>query len=523
MKNYSLFLILTIITCGMLSCDEEEFLKEKPRDVLTADNLFVNPAGFENGLNAIYAQIRDERDGYGYSNMRSVFAVVSTDAYYISRFAPLDIMFEQFGNYLNSNSYGLNQNWVWLYAIINSANMIIERSDDNGIEWNSQNQKNGIIAQAKFFRAWAYRHLTYCWGDVPLKLDESKGGDVKTDWQRTSVSKVREIMEEDWLFAEQHLPDMQPAPGRISKAVAQHYLSELYLTIGEPEKGEIKALAAVENPNFKLITERYGVNKNKPGVPFMDQFYRENIFHNKGNTEVLWAFPYSKNTSGTALGSRMRRVWMSRYSAIPGVSINTEWGRGTAFLAITDFALNLYEEGDDRGSIYAIHRFVIKDNGDTVFTRLADSPEPLADNYRPSTQKWNDGDPDDPSAGNGFYPQPYLRLAETYLLLAEAQHLQNKNELAAETLNIIRRRSNASEINASQVTIDFILDERVRELLTEEHRRYTLLRMGKWLERTKLYNTQSGPVIAEHNKLWPIPQEVIDANLDAEFPQNPGY
>ena len=94
---------------------------------------------------------------------------------------------------------------------------------------------------------------------------------------------------------------------------------------------------------------------------------------------------------------------------------------------------------------------------------------------------------------------------------------------AAETINIIRRRSNASDIGASDVNIDFILDERSRELFNEEYRRYTLLRTGKWLERTRAHNFFGGERISERDTLFPIPQSVIDANLTSPMPQNPGF
>jgi hypothetical protein len=117
----------------------------------------------------------------------------------------------------------------------------------------------------------------------------------------------------------------------------------------------------------------------------------------------------------------------------------------------------------------------------------------------------------------------YLRLAETYLLLAEAQFKQGKLAQAAEAINVVRRRAGASEITPAQVTLAFILDERSRELVTEEHRRYTLLRTGTWLDRTKRFNPLSGPPIVARDTLLPIPQSVIDANLSRPLPQNPGF
>ncbi|KKK55476.1 hypothetical protein LCGC14_3074180, partial [marine sediment metagenome] len=52
---------------------------------------------------------------------------------------------------------------------------------------------------------------------------------------------------------------------------------------------------------------------------------------------------------------------------------------------------------------------------------------------------------------------------------------------------------------------------------------YTLLRYGKWFERTQMHNAVAGPNITDRDKLFPIPQDVIDANLTTEMRQNPGY
>jgi hypothetical protein len=119
--------------------------------------------------------------------------------------------------------------------------------------------------------------------------------------------------------------------------------------------------------------------------------------------------------------------------------------------------------------------------------------------------------------------QVYLRLADTYLLKAEAEFKLGRSQDAANTLNIIRRRSNASEITSAQVNLDFILDERSRELFLEEHRRWTLLRTHKFLERTMAYNKNGGQNLSARDTIYPIPQSVIDANLTKEMPQNPGY
>jgi hypothetical protein len=78
-------------------------------------------------------------------------------------------------------------------------------------------------------------------------------------------------------------------------------------------------------------------------------------------------------------------------------------------------------------------------------------------------------------------------------------------------------------VNEADINIDFILDERSRELVFEEHRRWTLLRTGKWLERVRKYNKNGGQLITERDTVFPLPQVVIDANLTRPMQQNPGW
>jgi hypothetical protein len=116
-----------------------------------------------------------------------------------------------------------------------------------------------------------------------------------------------------------------------------------------------------------------------------------------------------------------------------------------------------------------------------------------------------------------------MRLAETYLLRAEAYLGKGDKVNAASDINVVRTRAKASPVDPAKVDINYILDERARELAGEEPRRLTLSRVGLLYERVVKYNAVSKASIKPHNNLLPIPQNAIDANSGAELKQNPGY
>jgi hypothetical protein len=134
------------------------------------------------------------------------------------------------------------------------------------------------------------------------------------------------------------------------------------------------------------------------------------------------------------------------------------------------------------------------------------------------------------TGGKTYTDQYFYRLAEAYLLRAEAYVNLGKNAEAAADINVLRTRAQGKPVTAEQMSIDFILDERRRELVCEEKRRLTLARTGKLAERIKKYNPYfSAQHSADkkdydaHFDLFPVPLSAIQANKDGELKQNPGY
>jgi hypothetical protein len=346
----------------------------------------------------------------------------------------------------------------------------------------------------------------------------------------------------DLQFGVDHLNMRDENQALVSGAFASHYLAETYLAMGEYAKAETAARKLCEGTDFQLITERFGVNANKPGVAFMDIF--ANPFYKDGNNEVLFILlnvEPEKVSFGSQPASYLRNMWQTYYSkddVIKKLDLDVfhtyNGGKGAGRYSITAPALSWYEAGDDRFSEYAIKKTLVMPNSAGVLqtVRTTSTEHTITegkydlDNYLwPSTRKWEWVNPlaAQASSSDQYNSIIYLRLADTYLVLAEALFMQGKMDDAAIWINKVRARSHATPITGADVTIDFILDERSRELITEEHRRHALIRTGRLVERVQWYNDFAGPTIANAPALFPIPQSVIDANTGRKMIQNPGY
>jgi starch-binding outer membrane protein, SusD/RagB family len=544
MKMYLKIIVILIISIIIYGC-ESSVLDEKPPHLITAETLYTSVEGLETGLNGAYSIVRREHGG-GINFYAQMFqsGTDNLTANWNQGFN-LAVGTSWGGNNHPSNNY-FPRVFNWLYELINATNTIIYRAELNLPE---STDRQRIIAEARAIRAWAYRHLSFSWGDVPLALNESQGSTIRTDWERDPVLEVRKQIIADLLFAEKHITVEPSLPGRLTKGAVQHYLAEMYLVLKKPDSTLYWAEKAINNPAYTLITDRYGVNINQPGVPFSDMFQDGNRNREEGNSEALWVWQFAYNIPGGGSGAETRADHLGRYMdmVVNGITplqiTHDRGGRGKSYTAPTKFAIELYGPNDDRGSNHILRKFLILRDaagnapypadrlpsgyqyGDTIwFNWNVDlSPQTWRQASWPYSRKVEGTDPNNVTMSPNYENYIALRLADTYLLKAEAEYLLGRPGDAAETINVIRRRSNAGDITAADVNIDFILDERSRELFLEEHRRYTLLRTGKWYERTKAHNKFGGQHITLRDTLFPIPQIVIDANITRVMPQNPGF
>jgi hypothetical protein len=430
--------------------------------------------------------------------------------------------------------------WSWAYQMINNANTIIKNIENPNLSITmAQVNKNSINAEARFFRAYAYNTLATLFGRVPVITEPVSNG--RTDFVRASLDSVNALIVDDLTYAATNLPTIDNVKsnskgklyGRANKAMAQQLLAEAYLRMGKNDLAEAQCKAIISSGKFNLITARYGVKTTQPGDPFSDMFVYGNQRYAQGNKEAIWVLELENisNVVGGYTGApQQRRNWGAAYYQISNMVIcDSLGGRGIGRLRLTDYVVyGLYGPTDMRNSENNLrHRFYYNTSGQADYGKQV--PYTGADTIfkiAPHTTKWYQFDPNDVFGFAMVKDFILMRLGETYLLMAEAQFKQGKLADAAASLNVIRARANATPVTAAQVTMDFILDERVRELLAEENRRMTLMRTGTLVDRTKKYNTQTiNPVIgiSAKNLLLPIPQSERDLNKDAVLEQNTGY
>lgn len=529
---------LTII--GSTGCSD--FLDESMKSTDGPDRLYNSSYGFEVASVGLYTLARDEYNTWGGNAFTHGQACiyeafqVATDIVFVGKQQDGSLTpFEKL-SYTPSTTF-VTSCWNCGYGLIASCNELLDYAEDN-TNWDAEGDKELYQATARFFRAYAYRTLVYLYGDVPY-VDKIES-EFRVDFTRTPKAEVLEKMIEDLTFAAQYLPadPDQVETGKLTKWAAKHYLAEVYLMAGKYAEAEQAAQEVIDSGYFHLMTTRFGAYASEAGDAFYDMFQENNQNRTSGNMETVWVMQLEYNTEGGggAYVDWTRRAWNPRYwdTAIandeftPLLLCDSLGGRGLAQIQPLTWWIedtpDFYDASDIRNSEYNIKRHWYYNDPDRpeTYGKQVTITQALRDNSRvyPVITKFFYGKTDDdPTYTGNNKDRMKIRLAETYLFKAEACIRQDKTQEAADAINEVRKRAGATQISASQATMDFLLDERIRELVGEEQRRFTLQRTGKHVERVSKYNSKVTG-FTEKNLLWPIPQSVIDSNTGAEFPQN---
>lgn len=566
-KNYIYIKVIVIFITVFFyfSCNEELFLEEIPVDFYSPENSYVSYEDFEAAIFNLHGSFREEfYDGTSVYGAPRIF-YHGTDFCVSQQGLGINPNYAAFTVPTSNHIY--NAVWRPAYKIIYDANVVIERSVGEQSEL-TESEIQEIQGEARFFRGYAYKMLANLYGGVPITLEEIKS--PNRDYVRVSRAEVYQQAAADLQFASEHLPDIDGSrQTRINRLAALHVLAEVFISLEQWGDAIAAASNVIDHPNVGLMMDRFGSRSADPemgGDVFWDLFRQGNQNRNSGNTEAIWVQQWEYNVPGGGPGGPrwirffVPRLWQASIANNDGGSVpivpgpNTYWhGRGGGFMRQTNyFYYTIWEksgwEEDIRNSEYNMIRdiqvnnpasdhngkWVIKDNLPLALVAATDTlrdwfPAVLGKSSDPGSHPreiWLDEEGNLPSSPEAYvtYRDEYtIRLAETYLLRAEAYLGLGDQTNAANDLNIIRSRAKAPPVDPAAVDIDYILDERLRELHIEEFRLLTLTRLGKLVERAKLYNKLGGDTWQNHHNLWPIPFSEIEKNMEGHLEQNPGY
>jgi hypothetical protein len=538
-----------VLIIGTQSCSD--LLTEKV--ISNIGNDYINtPKGLNDAVNAAYST---NRSWYGTERGMN-FTIFGTDSYTNGADGSWKFMNTYTTDFDTRNGH-VAELWNDFYLGINTCNAIIERSVKvAGLVDAIKKQR---VAEAKFIRAHHYFILTQLFGGVDLRLTETIAP-TKDVTRSTVAAQYAQIIKD----LSEAIPDLEAKAksadyGRVTRAVAEHLLGKVYLTkatsIAKAGDDYAKAIA-----NLKNVIANYGITL----LPNFADVHRQG---NEMNNEVIWSIQYTRDPLTNAGGNNAHVFFGMEYDVLPGMQRDTENGRPFKRYMPTKYTLDVVfndRENDSRykktfkdtylsnkpgtynTSFDLTKKTVTYATGDTAiylpgFEMSVEErakkkyqvlvPSRYDERIFLAINKHFDGGRIDRTQFEGGRDFIAFRLADTYLMLAEAQYFSNLKADAAATYNVIRRRAawpgkeGNMSVKAEDLTIDFVMDERERELLGEQSRWLDLARWGNLIERVKKFNPQGAPFIKPHHVLRPIPQLQIDrvTGNAASFPQNPGY
>ena len=674
MKKYIVILLAAVLA---VSCNDNLFLEERTYEDDT-NSFFKNQQSIEIALASAYSEVQymvfgNQRGGSDHNWMLFGLGLDS--------FAPTggNTHFSNWGLLTDDSGYARHYG-EYMYKLSNRANIVVDMIDENPeIEYTSEEVKNNLRAEAVFLRAWAFRVIAGMFGQV--LYSEHMTTEARYDNELIGREAAWEKLAVDFEYAEKNLPATPRLMGTVTKAAAAHYLSEVYLCLGEFQKAEQAASRVIDKTdgNYQLMITRFGNRKDQAvdrygnslaapqgaywdlfrssGKTKIGEFASDSNPNDPENREAIWVAqidytvgqdnwtlggsgdswwrmhkPVLESTfapwipmggkNGQRKGSDGKNYYVFTADAVcfpagvapagagdPPAAVDGEdlAGRKLAYNISTRIdSLACRAQGNGAATSLGLlpSEFVQRPAGD-ILGSYWDDPNDFRgsevmiqrDYYTPSGKKWSEvkkqvwarvaaglydvtaGDTvnitprfwkfsDDRhlfDAGNAYYDTDWymIRIAETYLLRAEARLAQGNKAGAAQDINVLRSRAGAKACSAGDINIDYILDERVRELFGEEQRWVTLSRLScnpkatyiadcyptqnttssnTFYERVRKYGfgyenedrgreaytdamgkTRHRPNIKPHNYLLPIPIQIIQSNKDKKIDQNPGY
>lgn len=494
-NKYIISLILVVTQIVFFGCDS--FLEPEAKGFINPASFFKNEADAEAAVLSGYRTFGSDIPGSFGWHRDFVFEVMHDD--FIVR-----------PNVYNLNNVGRDSEFIdftptrgpieWGFynvGIINTFSWAIDGI--SGIE--DFARKNELIAEAKFLRAYNYFIMVRLFGGLPVIEKSLVNADEASNIPRKSKEEVYDLIIRDLTAGTSDLPPTNMA-GRPTKYSAMGLLSQVYLTLGQWSDAASWAKKVINESDRILL----------PSVWDPFNAYEENT------AESLFEIQYKLEVQrANQVGNWPRGIGVN---SDQDYFLGPNWG---GIYVATNDLLSDFEEGDIRREMIATQ--VTRDNGEVCYFN-ADN---LVPNYpiKRVSRKYINGEE---ANNNSSYNFIALRLAEIYLIAAEAENEANGPVNALQYINPIRNRaglpnlqdSNPAAANSQDAFRTAVRKERRTELFDERVRYFDLLRWGTLVERVKAVKPNAQ--IQPHHVLWPIPQYVFERNEGmSEEDQNPGY
>jgi len=561
-------LAIVLLICTT-SC--KKFLAEEPQTQYTTDNFFVDKASLDVGIVGIYSSAKDL---FGvYTNTPLFMTEIGTDEAMFKGTSGVRFNFDRHTFSVSEGS--IYEYWIRHYEIATRANTIIDAAEK--MISISDADRNIIIGEARFVRAFVYFRLVQAFGAVPI-IDKPITGKFDYGLPRLPIKEVYTFILADLNFAAKPgvLTVNKTNDGHANHWAAAALLGKVYLTMASAKEtaitkpiGKVEGYKDIVDDVATLYTKAWTVLKDvkdNSGADLLpvygDVFKVENKNTNK---ESLFELQFS---TVVPYGTQ----WTKEYGMVGSGTVNgnplyyTNSLVGVANLVYVPRFYKYYKSGP---KVVDYDKRRVWNLADSLVNVVNNVPASLTyiwsttfspDNYnttvlgRCGVTKYRWGATWKTTSEYLYSNCPnnviVLRFADVLLMFAEADYKKN-GTISAEGLAAINRvRQRARGLNAAgspipesatpgfnnytaaDITIDEILTERARELCFEFQRWFDLARTGKFetfLAKTRPVDDPKAPNTGtsfnpDKHYLFPVPQSEIDLSTNKEnFKQNPNY
>lgn len=526
MKLIRYIFISALAITMMPSCTGE--LDQYPHIESTAKDVYTSVENYKMVLAKLYASFvicgqekgggnKDFSTFKGYDYMRSYINLqqLTTDE---TAYTWSGVIFNICQHQWDATDQFASDMYYQIYFTVSICNEFLRNATDEAISGYSpsgQEELRAFRSEARFLRALAYWHALDLFGNVPFVTENDKVGSFQPP--QYSRRQLFDFLVLELTALEGELPEASASEyGRASKAAANALLARLYLN-AEVYTGQGYYSECIAACN-KVIASGFRLENNYALLFNADNHLRTN--------EIIFAFavdPVHTVSWGATTYFICGAVSSSNSAQNPSdYGVQSGWTSFRAKGALT----SKFESGDNRAMFFTT-------NQSQYVTTLNNAATGYL--FEKWTNLTDDGQTASNTAANGAATDfPIFRLADLYLMYAEAalrggvDPQGNTTDKALGYVNGVRTRAfgnTSGNITAGQLTLDFILDERARELYMECVRRTDLIRFGKFTSAGYLWEFKggqaAGKAIDDKYKLFPIPDTDLSANPNIK--QNTGY